>query len=170
MAALAARVPILMLGQWGPIPAESAVVLRPPYSIAFWIAAIAFVGLLVLVFAPLLKRDRLARFWAAGMVFATIPVCATLPMDRLLTFAGIGAFGLLAQFFAFVFDNSHEDPSFRWRRISRVGLAWFFVAVHGVWAPLALPFRAANPLGPRWVEQRLMSRRRWARRSDRRPL
>ena len=158
MAALAARAPILMLGQWSPIPAESGVVLHPPYSIAFWIAAVAFAGLLIVVFAPLLKRDRLARFWAAGMVFATIPVCATLAMDRLLTFAGIGAFGLLAQYFAFVFGTSREGPSMRWWRMVAQGLAWFFVAVHVVWAPLALSFRAANPLGARWVERRLYVR------------
>ncbi len=155
MAALGERAPILILGQWGPIPAETAVVLHPPYSLAFLIAAVVFASLLLIAFAPLLKRDRLSRFWAAGMLFATVPVCATLPMDRLLTFAGIGAFGLLAQFFAFVFGSSRNAPSIRWRRIAVYGLAWFFVAVHVVWAPLALPFRAANPLGPRWVEQRL---------------
>ena len=34
-----------------------------------------------------------------------------------------------------------------------VALAWFFVAVHAVAAPIVLPFRAGNPLGPRWVER-----------------
>ena len=34
-------------------------------------------------------------------------------------------------------------------------MAWFFVAVHAVIAPIALPFRAANPMGPRWIENRL---------------
>ena len=34
-------------------------------------------------------------------------------------------------------------------------MAWFFVAVHVVIAPIALPFRAGNPMGPRWVENRL---------------
>ena len=36
--------------------------------------AVGFIGLLAFVVAPLLKRDRIARFWAAGMLFATIPV------------------------------------------------------------------------------------------------
>ena len=158
LAALAWRVPILLFGQWGPIPAETAIVLRPPYSIAFWLAAVAFAGVLIIVLTPLLKRDRLARFWAVGMVFATIPVCATLPMDRLLTFAGIGAFGLLAHFFAFVFGHSLDPPARGFWRVALYVVAWFFVAVHAVWAPIALPFRAANPLGPRWVEQRLYVR------------
>ena len=104
-AGLAERLPLLLLGQWGPIPAETAVMLRPPLSSAFWWSAVVFIGLVIFAVAPLLKRDRLARFWFAGMLFAAIPVCATLPMDRLLTFAGIGAFGLLAQFWAFVFGD-----------------------------------------------------------------
>jgi len=34
-------------------------------------------------------------------------------------------------------------------------VAWFLVAVHAVIAPLALPLRAAHPIGPTWVEARL---------------
>jgi hypothetical protein len=103
----------------------------------------------------LLKRDRLARFWFAGMLFAAIPVCATLPMDRLLTFVGVGAFGLLAQFWAFVFGTSDDAPKNPGWRIPARALALFFVAVHAVWAPLVFPFRATSPLGLWWVENRL---------------
>ena len=151
LAALAERAPILMLGQWSPIPAETAAVLRPPFRRPSGGRRSRSSALLTLVLAPLLKRDRLARFWAAGMLLPTIPVCATLPMDRLLTFAGIGAFGLLAQFLAFVFGHRPALRSTRWWRVPLCALAWFFVAVHAVWAPIALPFRAANPAGPRWV-------------------
>jgi hypothetical protein len=157
-ASLAERFPVLLLGQWGPIPAETAVMLRPPLSIAFWWSAVVFMGFVILAVAPLLKRDRLARFWFAGMVFAAIPVCATLPMDRLLTFAGIGAFGLLAQFWAFVFGDQAGAPKNAWWRILARALAWFFVAVHAVWAPLAFPFRSTSPLGLWWVENRLYVR------------
>jgi hypothetical protein len=154
-ASLAERLPVLLLGQWGPIPAETAAMLRPPLLSAFWWSAVALIGLLILAVAPLLKRDRLARFWFAGMLFAGIPVCATLPMDRLLTFAGIGAFGLLAQFWKFVFSDRDDAPMNPWWRILARTLAWFLVAVHAVWAPLAFPFRATSPLGLWWVENRL---------------
>ncbi len=120
-----------------------------------WWIAVAFLGLVVFAMAPLLRRDRLARFWAAGMVFAAIPVCATLPMDRLLTFVGIGAFGLLAQYWTFIFGDPVGAPSTAIWRVPARALAWFFVAVHAVYAPIALPVRAANPIGPRWVEERL---------------
>jgi hypothetical protein len=154
-AGLVERFPLILLGQWGPIPPETAVMLRPSLSSAFWWSAVAFVGLVIFAVAPLLKRDRLARFWFAGMLFAAIPVCATLPMDRLLTFVGIGAFGLLAQFWGFVFGKQAGAPDKSWWRIPARALAWFFVAVHAVWAPLVFPFRATSPLGLWWVESRL---------------
>jgi hypothetical protein len=154
-AAVVQHVPLLLLGQWSPVPAEAAVVLWPPQSDWFWWAAVAFSALLFFALGPLFARDRLAHFWAAGMLMALIPVCATLPMDRLLTFAGIGAFGVLAQFWAFVFGRPDIGPrNSVWRAPARA-LAVFFIGVHAIWAPMALPFRAANPLGPWWVGERL---------------
>ncbi len=154
LTALGARATVLMLGQWSPIPAEAAVLFRQPYAAVFVIAAAGFACLLMLVFTPLLWRDQRARFWAAGMVLAAIPVCGTLPMDRLLTFAGIGAFGLLAQFFAFMFGDARNLPANRWWRGAAYALAWFFVGVHVVLAPMCLPVRASSPLGPFWVGRR----------------
>ena len=153
LAAAASRMPILLLGQWSPIPADLAAVLSPPgVAVMSWIA-VAFLGLVCFAMAPLLRRDPLARFWFAGMLLAAIPVSATLPMDRLLTFAGIGAFGLLAQYWTFVFGDAFDAPSSMTWRVPAVALAWLFVAVHAVAAPIILPFRAGNPLGPRWVER-----------------
>ncbi len=151
--AAASRLPMLLLGQWSPIPADVAVVLRPPAAtVVLWIAAV-FLGLLLLVMAPLLRRDALARFWAAGMLLAAIPVSATIPGDRLLTFVGIGAAGLLAQFWGFVFAG--DIPSNRLWRVTAKAVAWFLLAVHAVLAPLTFPLRAAHPIGPTWVEARL---------------
>ena len=140
MAAVADRAPLILLGPVEPDSGRNRRrAARRRLSNVFWWAAVVLIGLLIFAVAPLLKRDRLARFWAAGMIFATIPVCATLPMDRLLTFVGIGAFGLLAQFWAFVFDKSDGAPSNPLVAHPGAALAWFFVAVHAVWAPLALP-------------------------------
>src|SRR5262249_28552438 len=83
-AALVKRIPIQLLGQWTPIPAELGVLLPPPARTYLWCLAIAVLAVLFLVMTPLLRVDKLARFWAAGMVFAVIPVGATEPMDRLL--------------------------------------------------------------------------------------
>ena len=155
-AALAQRLPIQLLGQWSPIPAEVAIAFRPPGFARFWWLAVAFLGLLLFATAPLLRRDRRARFWATGMLLAAVPAGATFPMDRLLTFVGIGAFGLLAQYWAFVFGG--EGPTNPLWRVPARALAWFFVIVHAVLAPIALPFRAAHPVGPQWVEDRFSVR------------
>jgi hypothetical protein len=155
LAAAAGRLPILLLGQWSPIPADIAVVLGPQGFARLWWLAVAFLGLLAFATAPLLRRDPLACFWAAGMLLATIPVSATFAMDRLLTFVGIGASGLLAQYWSFVFGGAIDAPSNVLWRLPATALAWFLVIVHAVLAPIALPFRAANPVGPGWVEKRL---------------
>jgi len=155
LAALPGRLPILLLGQWSPVPAELAVVLPPAGRALMLCFAVAFLGLVLFAIAPILRRDRLARFWATGMLLAGVPVCATLPMDRLLTFVGIGAFGLLAQYWVFVFGEAGRAPSLRSWRGPALGLAWLFVVVHALLAPIVLPLRAANPLGPQWIEARL---------------
>jgi hypothetical protein len=155
--AAAGRIPLLLLGQWSPIPGELAVIALP--RLLLGVAAV-LLGVLVFAMAPLLRRDRLARFWALGMLLATVPVSATAPGDRLLTFAGIGAAGLLAQFWAFVFGKSDAPASDWWRVVAR-GTAWFLLFVHAVIAPIALPLRAGNPLGPWWVEQRFYVRSDW---------
>jgi hypothetical protein len=154
-AAVVQRAPLLLLGQWTPIPAEATVLLRPFLANVLGWVAVAFLGLLLFVIMPLLKHDHQARFWAAGMLFAVIPVCATFAMDRLLTFVGLGAFGLLARYWVFVFGQPGDAPSSRSWRIAALSMAWFFVIAHVVIAPIALPCRAANPMGPRWVENRL---------------
>lgn len=160
LSALVWRLPILLLGQWTPIPAEISAVLPPPLLTGLaWLAA-GFLLLLLSAMAPLLRRDPAARFFAAGMVLAAVPVCATLPMDRLLTFAGVGASGLLARFWAFVFSEGVDATTDARRRLPlpTKALAWFLVAVHAVIAPIVLPFRAASPIGPSWVERRLYVR------------
>jgi hypothetical protein len=154
VAAAAVRIPILLLGQWSPIPGELSVVLSPQGVAALSGFAVVFLALVCFAMAPLLRRDRIARFWTAGMLFAAIPVCATVPMDRLLTFAGLGGFGLLAQYWILVFGDGAGAPTTALWRVPARALAWFFIAIHAVYAPLALPVRAANPLGPRWVEER----------------
>jgi hypothetical protein len=147
--AFAWRWPVLLLGQWSPLPADLPIVLEGPAFAVFVGIAVAFVGVVLLALGPLLRRDPVARFWAAGMALAVVPVCATFPMDRLLTFVGLGASGLLARFWAFVFEEGSDG------RLQRT-LAWFFIIVHAILAPLILPFRAANPVGPKWIEHRFL--------------
>jgi len=50
---------------------------------------------LVLIFAPLVRLDRLARFWVAGMLMSLLPICAARQEDRNMFFVGLGAMGPL---------------------------------------------------------------------------
>ena len=62
--------------------------------------AVACVAMLAAALAPLLRRDREARFWTLGMVLALLPISATFPANRLLFFVGLGAMALLARLLA----------------------------------------------------------------------
>ncbi len=150
LGAVVTKVPILLLAQWAFPPAGLALMVGPHkerlliYSLIAW----SFVVLLFVLFRPLLRRDRCARFWALGMLLAAIPICAAMPSDRLLFFVGIGAMGLLAQFLIFVFEKPIEipqnvPPRF-WIKIPVV----LFMIIHLVIAPVGLVLRSAYPFGP----------------------
>ncbi len=98
--------------------------------------SIAIVTLIVLavIFAPVLRRDRLARFFALGMVLSALPSCATFAADRLLWFVGIGAMGLIAQTIAYATKEG------RALRIAAV----FLIAIHVVLAPPLLALRSRS--------------------------
>jgi hypothetical protein len=83
------------------------------------------------------------------MVLSVLPICATFPSDRLLTFVGIGAMGLIAQFIYFVFDKTGGRPKFILWRIPAILLAGIFILVHLILAPLMLPVRVAYPMIPK---------------------
>jgi hypothetical protein len=85
----------------------------------------------------------LARFWMMGMLLAIIPICTTFPADRMLSFVGLGAMGLLAQFFVAVAEYRSTS-----RTRSAAGIA--FIGVHLIVAPAMLPLRAGWPTGPGW--------------------
>jgi|CXWL01.1.fsa_nt_gi hypothetical protein len=97
VAQLLERWPLLISAQWLQAPIDVWLVLSPARQhTAALFAMMACVGLAVLLF-DLARRDRLSRFWLLGMSLALVPVCAAFPMDRLLVFAGLGAFGALAR-------------------------------------------------------------------------
>jgi lysylphosphatidylglycerol synthetase-like protein (DUF2156 family) len=98
--------PFLLLGQLALPPSELSIMLPPWYWIPLWRIALIFLVLVAFVFVPLLRRDQTARFWAAGMLLSVLPICATFPSDRLLTFVGIGTMALIAQLLFVVFGKT----------------------------------------------------------------
>lgn len=137
---LGVRLPMLLMSQlalpfsetWEVLPVL-APSLRGPL-LAWSVLAVGAIGMLA---APLLRRDRVARFWALGMLLATIPACAAVANDRLLTATGIGGAALLAHLIWGIYEGAHPSA-----RLLAVRLAGGSLALlHLVLAPLLLPAR-----------------------------
>jgi hypothetical protein len=151
------RGPVLLLGQWGLPPAEITLLLGKVGRTALWFAAVVLLSVVGFVLYPLIRgggsEDQggapgthpatLARFWATGMLLAVVPICTAFPADRMLSFVGLGAMGLLSQFFCAAMRHSSRS-----RTRSMMGVA--FVSIHLVIAPIMLPLRAGWPTGPGW--------------------
>ncbi len=137
--ALVTRLPILLHGQvsfppsdmWLLVPFEKHMALFP------FVLAVVLLGAAVLGLG--VRRTRENGFFATGMLLALVPVCATFPGDRLLLFAGLGAFGLVADFLTAPWVGL---PLAR-RRVLQVA-AVFFVLLHIVVAPIFFAGRAVQ--------------------------
>lgn len=137
--AVATRGPIYLLAEWFIPPSDWSQIAPPDVIVKWAAAAIVFLGVLSIVFLPLLRRDRVARFWFAGMLLSIVPSCATFPMDRMLLYSGLGAAGLLAQFAVAV----HRSEIGR-TRLQRTAIRIVFdvlVALHLIISPIWLPLR-----------------------------
>ena len=135
------RAPVLLLGQWLLPPAEYINFFELTAARFTWIAAVLLMALIAWVFWPVLRRSATARFWGAGMLLAVLPACAALPANRLLFFIGLGAMGLLAEFFA-----GGLAPGLRaWEVWANNGLTGLLLALHLIIAPALLPVMAFSP-------------------------
>jgi hypothetical protein len=96
---LAERWPLLLAAQWWKVPVDLWLVLTRPVQVAASAVSSLLAAAVLALLWKLLRRDGLARFWTLGMALSLVPLCAAFPMDRLLVFAGIGAFALMAMLF-----------------------------------------------------------------------
>ncbi|MGD8329592.1 MAG: hypothetical protein PVJ49_09145 [Acidobacteriota bacterium] len=139
LGALAERAPILMLGEWAMPYADAYNALSGADALVLWLRAAGLLALLAIVLTPLVRRSPSARFWAAGMLLALVPISAVAPSNRLLLFVGLGAMGLLAQFLGGLAERAEWLPTARpWRWVS-IGMAGLLLLVHLVAAPLLHP-------------------------------
>jgi hypothetical protein len=141
------RVPILLLGQWGVPPSDVAMMIGARGRVYLCLAGIV-VGLVLLALCwPLLRKDRLARFWGLGMSLSFLPVAATFPHDRLLLLPGIGAMGLLAMYLRYALPGKRVDAQQRRAHRARGIAAGVLILLHLVIAPIALVHRSAHAFG-----------------------
>lgn len=124
------RAPVLLFAQWTPFPADMFGFLFPPEQIYGWGIAVIFLVILVVVFIPLLIKDKLARFWLVAMLCCAVPICASAPMNRNLLFVAIGAFGLMAQFVGAVLTNASYLIKSRFTKVASIGMLVFLLLSH----------------------------------------
>jgi hypothetical protein len=133
--ALPARAASLLVGQFALPWSDFAPmwgVISPRLDRVMTIYSYVVVALLAWLFWPTIKRQAVARFFALGLLLATVPVCATFPADRLLWFVSVGAMGLVACLLA-------DEP----RGLRRAG-ALAMIALHVVLAPPLLALRSRS--------------------------
>ena len=145
------RAPLYLLGQWALPPAETHILLGTAGKLWLWAGGVIVLILLAVLLYPLCRRSRTARFWAAGMLLAVVPICATAPMNRQLFFVGLGAMALLAQFLQDVFSPDRRPSARSPRRVALVCVAGVFILIHLVIAPIGLAVVSKYPLGPKSV-------------------
>ncbi|MBL8113492.1 MAG: hypothetical protein JNK60_11440 [Acidobacteria bacterium] len=137
--ALAERIPLFLGAQLLQLPIDLWLALSRPAQIGFSVLSALLVAGFAFRLRGLLARDRVSRFWALGMTLSLVPICATIPQDRLLVFAGIGAFGLLAAFL----EDCRVWPFPAGERTGGRSLALLLLVLHGPASALLLPLRIA---------------------------
>lgn len=142
-ASLVTRLPVLLLAEFALPWSEFwdiAPVLAPWGQPAMLVLAALVLSVLTVLVRPLWRRDPSVRFWALGTLLATVPACAAVPNDRLLTATGIGGAALLARFLGSLVDSSYAGSyAQQSRAVHLFGEGLLFI--HLVFSPFALPFR-----------------------------
>lgn len=139
------HIPVLIMGQWTPVPSDIASGVPPGGSAALtlcWIG-VATIAVLVFLFATLVRRDRVARFFAFGACLSLAPIAATFPQDRLLFYVGLGSMGLLSRLAYAFLEEPALLPSSRWWRLPAGMVLVLLLAMHLVLAALAAPLSIA---------------------------
>ncbi len=144
--ALLRQGPALLLGQWGLPDAVIFTLVAKVAPIGLYCFALAFLAVLVIGLAPLIRRDPLARFFGAGMLLALAPASmVSFPEGRLLIISGFGAMGLMALWLGGLVEGSPRPPGSGFRVLA-IATAVLLVGFNLILAPLQLhiPTWSAN--------------------------
>jgi hypothetical protein len=139
------RLPLLVTAFWWLLPPTPYILLHDNEKrIFWWLTLVGFLLILWLLWP--LRRDKLSRFWATGMFFSLLPVCAVFPDDRNLLFVSIGGCGLFARLVALRWPLDappHLHNALSPARHLAIALLLFF---HLLISPLAAPLRILGML------------------------
>ena len=101
--------PVLLACQLGASEPGISAFLPPPGDTIYLALAVAVTVFIAWMLWPMLKRDRVARFWALGMVLSALPICTTFPQERELMNPSLGAFALIALFVGWHVHKAASD-------------------------------------------------------------
>lgn len=135
--AIVVRLPVMLTGQLAAPPADVWMSFPPGKTAGFVVVCMVILAVIAAALAVVLRRNRTAAFFAVGMTLSVLPACATWPGDRNLLFAGLGGFGLVAQFLSTSRDHLGQPA-----RALGAFVGGVFILLHLVVAPLFLPVRA----------------------------
>ena len=131
-AAALERGPILIFAELFGSAADAYYIFSDPARVKVYAVVAGVLLVLLAALKPLLARDRVARFWFLGMVFAVVPICATMASNRNLLFVGIGAMGLVAQFIGGMASGRARRTGARLWRMPAWAFCGVFLFVHVV--------------------------------------
>jgi hypothetical protein len=143
LSAILARGPVLLFAQWTPAPASMFGFLYTEEQIYGWGIAVIFLLTLTILFLPLIIKSRIARFWAIAMLCSTLPICASMPMNRNLLFVAIAAFGLMAHFIEAVMTKQSFLIKTGFRKVAALTTLYFLLLCH---IPISAVGRIAQPI------------------------
>ena len=143
ISALIERAPLLTMGQFFLLPAETHALVKSEHAhVVFGAAVVCLLGL-CLALAPLLRESRTARFWAGGFAFSLVPASGTFAHNRQLLIASIGAAALLAELWEFyVLEQRAFSITPRLRIPHALGA--LLLGIHVFVSPLLLPLASAQ--------------------------
>ncbi|MHC4740986.1 MAG: hypothetical protein ACYS8Z_03690 [Planctomycetota bacterium] len=136
------RGPIILFAQLFGSFADLYYAFSDPARVKVYAVVAGVLVVLLLSLRPLFRADRAARFWFLGMVFAAVPVCATMASNRNLIFVGVGGMGLAAHFVGGMFSGKARPRGHRIWRMPAWTFCGLFLLVHVVFGVIG---RAASP-------------------------
>ncbi|HEY3913102.1 MAG TPA: hypothetical protein VGN61_01340 [Verrucomicrobiae bacterium] len=120
----------LLGGQLTGLPPELPLALDAKWQM---ISALVFAGvslICAMVFWPVIRRDRVARFWAVVTLLALVPAGTVAPLSKNLGFIAVGSFGVMASFLVGFANRSERAALPRLLRAMSWCVAICLVAAH----------------------------------------
>jgi hypothetical protein len=94
------RALVLLGGQLTQLAPDLMLAVKPSWQATATVLCGVVVIAALAVFAPWLRRDKIAAFWCVVMLLSAIPAATVVPLGKNLGFVAVGAYGLIASFVA----------------------------------------------------------------------